>query len=201
LLAGIIAAIAVAVIVLLLSVPLDLSIRLEIREKPALRFGFAWLFGLIRKESGGDRKQGERKRRVPSKERAKKKPRQRWAFVDLLRIRGLVPGVLRLLRDVLRRVRIKHLSVDFLAGLGDPADTALVVGSVWLPVLLLSQSSSHAVRLQPSFDGGPVLQGHAHLVLRVRPIRLMPPIVRFVCSRPALRLLRLMVSSRWKRKR
>jgi len=199
--AGIIAAIVVGVIVLLLSVPLDLSIRLEVREKTALRFGFAWLFGLIKKESGGDRKQGEQKRRFASKERAKKKPRERWAFVDLLRIRGLVPSVLRLLRDVLRRVKVKHLKVDFLAGLGDPADTALVVGSVWLPVFLISQSSPHTLRLQPSFDGGPVLQGHAHLVLRVRPIRLMPPIVRFVCSRPALRLLRLMVSSRWKRKR
>jgi len=199
--AGVIAAIVVGFVVFLFSIPLDLSIRLEIRERRALRFGFAWFFGLVKKEFGGDKQQGRRRKPRVAGEQVRKKPGRRWTFVDLLLIRGLASAVLRLLRDVSRRVRLKHLSIDFVAGLDDPADTALVVGSLWVPAFLLNQSSSHVVRLQPSFEGGPVLQGDARVVLRVRPIHLVPPIVRFVCSRPAIRLLRFIVSSRWKRKR
>ena len=187
--AGIIAAIAVGVIIFLLSIPLDLSFYLGIRERLDFRVSLRWFFGLVKKEFGRQKKQ------------AKKRAGRRWAFTDLLRIRGLLPKILRLLRDIFRHIRIRDLRIDFRIGLDDPADTALFVSSLWLPVLLLSPSLPYVIRLQPAFDNGPVFQGYAHVVLRLRPIQLVPALVRFGCSRAALRLLGVLISGRWKRKK
>jgi hypothetical protein len=186
---GIVAAIVVGVIIFLLSIPLDLSFYLRVREKLEFRFSLRWLFSLVKKEFG-------RKKRA-----AKKRAERSWAFVDLLRIRGLLPKLLRLLRDVFKHIRIRYLAIDFTIGLDDPADTALLVGSLWLPAFLLSPSLPHSMRLQPSFDEGPIFQGYAHVVLRMRPIQLLPAIARFACSRVALGLLGGLLSRRWKRKR
>ena len=191
--AGIIAAIAVGVIIFLLSIPLDLSFYLGIRERLDFRVSLRWFFGLVKKDFGRQKKQAKKK--------AKKRAGRSWAFVDLLRIRGLLLKILRLLKDVFRHIRIRDLRIDFTMGLDDPADTALIVGSLWLPIFLLRSSLPYSIRLQPSFDNGPVFQGYAHVVLRLRPIQLVPAIIRFGCSRAALRLLGVLISGRWKRKK
>jgi hypothetical protein len=187
--AGVIAAIVVGVIVFLLSVPLELSLHLAVRERLDFHVSLGWFFSLVKKEFGRQKKQ------------AKKRAGRGWSFIDLLRIRGLLPKILRLLKDVFRHIRIRDLRVDFRIGLDDPADTALFTGSLWLPVFLLGLTSPYAIRLQPSFDNGPVLQGYAYVVLRLRPIQLVPAIVRFGCSRATLRLLGVLISGRWKRKK
>jgi len=186
---GIVAAIIVGVIIFLLSIPLDLSFHLRVRERLEFRFSLTWFFSLVKKEFG-------RKRRA-----AKKRAESRGAFTDFLQIRGLLPKILRLLRDVVKRIRIRALVVDFTIGLDDPADTALLVGSLWLPAFLLSPSLPYSIRLQPSFVDGPVFQGYAHVIVRLRPIQLVPAVARFGCSRIALRLLWRMISGRWKRKK
>jgi hypothetical protein len=187
--AGIVIAIVVGVIVFLLSIPLELNFYLGVRERLDFRVSLGWFFGLVKKEFGGQRKQ------------VKKSAGRGWTFADLLRIRGLLPKVLRLLRDVFRRIRIRDLTVDFRIGLGDPADTALSIGFLWLPTFLFGLASPYSIRLEPAFDNGPVFQGYAHVVLRLRPIQLFPAIVRFGCSRAGLRLLRVLISGRWKRKK
>ena len=186
---GLIAAIVVGVIIFLLSIPLDLSFYLGVRERLDFRVSLRWFFSLVKKEFGRQKKQ------------AKKRSGRSWAFTDLLRIRGLLPKILRLLRDVFRHIRIRDLRIDFRIGLDDPADTALFVSSLWLPAFLLGLSLPYAIRLQPSFDDGPVFQGYAYVMLRLRPIQLVPAIIRFGCSRAALRLLGVLISGRWKRKK
>jgi hypothetical protein len=187
--AGVIAAIVLGVIIFLLSIPLELSLHLAVRERLDFHVSLGWFFSLVKKEFGRQKKQ------------AKKRAGRGWSFIDLLRIRGLLPKILRLLKDVFRHIRIRDLRVDFRIGLDDPADTALFTGSLWLPVFLLGLTSPYAIRLQPSFDNGPVLQGYAYVVLRLRPIQLVPAIVRFGCSRAALRLLGVLISGRWKREK
>jgi hypothetical protein len=187
--AGIIAAIVVAVIIFLLSIPLELSFYLGVRERLDFRVGLEWFFSLVKKEFS--RQKGQ----------AKKRAGRGWTFIDLLRIRGLLPKMLRLLKDIFRRIRIRDLRVDFRIGLDDPADTALFVGSLWLPAFLFGLTSPYAINLQPSFDDGPVFQGYAYVVLRLRPIQLVPAMVRFGCSRAALKLLGVLISGRWKRKK
>jgi hypothetical protein len=187
--AGIIAAITIAVIVFLLSIPLELSFHLGVREELDFHVRLGWFFSLVKKEFGRHKKQ------------AKKRAGRGWTFIDLLRIRGLLPKTVRLLKDVFRCIRIRDLRVDFRMGLDDPADTALFVGSLWLPTFLLGLTSPYTIRLQPSFDNGPVFQGYAYVALRLRPIQLVPAIARFACSRAAVRLLGALVSGRWKRKK
>ncbi len=197
--AGIIAAIVVGVIVLLLSIPLNFTSRLGTGEQPGLRLGFRWFFGLVNKEFGGKKKRGEESKQTDLRKRARRR-RRSGALLGFLRFTRFLPDVWRLVRGVLRHVKVKRLNVDLAIGLDEPADTALVVGSLWMPVLLMSRSSAHAVRLQPSFDDGPVLRGHAHMVLRLRPIRIIPPILRFGFSRTGRSLIGGLISGRWRRK-
>jgi hypothetical protein len=187
--AGVIIAIAVGVIVFLLSIPLELDFYLRVRERPDFGVTLRWLFSLVKKEFGGQKKQ------------VKKSAGRGLTFTDLLRTRGLLPKILRLLRDVFRRIRIRDLGVDFRIGLDDPADTALSIGFLWLPAFLLGLASPYSIRLQPAFDDGPVFQGYAYVVLRLRPIQLVPAVVRFGCSRAGLRLLGVLISGRWKRRK
>lgn len=187
--AGIIAAIVVGVIVFLLSIPLDLRFYLGVRERLDLRVSLRWFFSLVKKEFGRQKKQ------------AKKRVGRSWTFIDLLRIRGLLPKILRFLNDVFRHIRIRDLRIDFTVGLDDPADTALFVSSLRLPVFLIRSSLPCSITLQPSFDNGLVFRGYAYVVLRLLPIQLVPALVRFGCSRAAIGLLGVLISGRWKRRK
>jgi len=198
--AGIIAAIVigavVGVTVLLLSIPLDLSFRLGTGERPAVRFGLRWFFGLVKKDSARPENDAGRQKKRAAKAQGRKR-----GLHDLLGLAGWLPDVWPLLRGVLRRVRVEEVEVDLVIGLDDPADTALFVGSLRAPALLLPSSSSYAISIQPCFDDGVVFQGHARLVLRLRPILIVPPIARFGCSRSGRRLLGDLFLRRWRRKR
>jgi len=200
--AGIIAAIVVGVIVLLLSIPLDFTFRLGTGEQPASRFGFRWFFGLVKKDFGGKKKRDEARKQAYEQRRRGRKRRggRGQALLGVLRFAEFLPDIWRLVRGVLRNIKVRSLSVDLTVGLDDPADTALFVGSLWAPLILMIPSWAHAVRLQPSFDDGPVLRGNAHAELRLRPIRIVPPILRFGFSRSGRRLLGGLISGRWRRK-
>lgn len=200
--AGIIAATVIGVTVLLLSIPLDLTFRLGVGEQPAFRFGFRWFFGLVKKDSGGKKKRDEaRKQADEQRRRGRKRSGGRGqSLLGVLRFAEFLPDVWRLVRGVLRNIKVRSLSADLVIGLDDPADTALIVASLWTPVLLMLPSHAHAVRLQPSFDDGAVIAGQACMELRLRPIRIVPPIVRFGFSRSGRRLLGGLISGRWRRK-
>ncbi len=198
--AGIIAAIVigavVGVTVLLLSVPLDLSFRFRTGERPAVRFGLRWFFGLVKKDFARPEKDARRPRK-----RAARAQGRKWGLRDLQGLAGLAPDVWPLVRGVLRRVRIAEFEVDLVIGLDDPADTALFVGALRAPALFLPSASSYAISIQPCFDDGLVFQGHARLALRLRPIMIVPSVVRFGCSRSGRRLLGDLFLRRWRRKR
>lgn len=197
--AGIIAAIVIGAvvgfIVLLLSVPLDLRFRLQTGERPAVRFGLRWFFGLVKKDFGRPKKDPRRQRRRVARAR-----RRKWRPGDLLGLAGSIPDAWPLVRGVLRQVRLRELEADLLIGLDDPADTALFVGSLQAPALLLPSSPAYRISIRPCFDDGLVFQGHACLVLRVRPIGVVPPVVRFGFTRSGRRLLGSLFTSRWRRK-
>ena len=191
---GFIAAIVVGIIVFFLSVPLDLSLRFEADEKFRFLFRLKWLFGLVKTGSGKRKKEPRRK--------AKKKGGRDWSFLwGLMRTRGLPGKLLRFLRDILRKIKIRDLEVDLEVGLGDPADTALLVGWIWLPAFILGTQTSHLIRVVPSFDDELVFQGHAYTSIRLIPIQLVPAFIRFGSSRAGIRVLRVLIFRRWKRKK
>jgi hypothetical protein len=190
---GIIAAIVIGIIVFLLSIPLDLYFRFEIYDRVSFVFRLRWLFGLVKKGFG--------KRNKKPRKKARKKAKREWSFFTLLRTKGLAGRLLRLLRDLLRHTKIRDLEVDFEVGLGDPADTALFVGVIWLTTFFLGTQTSYLVRVVPTFDDDVVFKGHVYMSLRIIPIQLVPAFVRFGFSQPGRRIIKVLIFRRWKGKK
>jgi len=102
-------------ITLVLCVPLDLELRIEVYGKSKFTVRLIWLFGLVKKELRRGKKEREAKNRIE----------QARAILEILRIKGLLLQLKRLFGSVLRRIELKELKVDFRIGADNPADTAL----------------------------------------------------------------------------
>ena len=189
-----------AIIILLLCVPLDVLLRMDVREKPRLRMRLAWLFGLLSKELRREKKKPEEE----AVER-KKKPRHRRAdarvMFEVLQTRGLFSRLGRLLKSTLGRIKVRELGANLRVGLDNPADTALLFAFVAPASLFLSSSSHHQIRLEPSFADQAVLEGYLYGTARVRPIQLVAPLMGFAFSLPTLKAVKTLVVTRWKGKK
>lgn len=92
--------------------------------------------------------------------------------------RVVLRAAIRLLSDILVRVRIEQASVDLRFGSGDPAETGQAFGML-APLIFGAGGLSRAdIRVEPVFDRI-VLSGRAALDLSVVPALLLPPFVRF----------------------
>jgi hypothetical protein len=164
----------------LLAVPLDLRFAVGVDSRPRVEIG--WLFGLVRRGFRADR--GSRRGRKPP---ASPRPWMRaWRA-------GLGDGIPRLLRSLRRGVRVRRLHLRARVGLGDPAETGLLVG--WAAPLLAVVRAPPALdlRLEPDF-AREVLEGEARGELRTFPLLVLPPLLRFALSPATMRALRALRS-------
>jgi hypothetical protein len=190
----------VAVLVLLLCVPLELAFQAEVLGKPRTRFRLLWFFGLVGREMTGRR---ERKEKAASEKPAKVKKKKKHfkdAFV-VLRTRGLLKQFLVFIGDLLRCMKIKDLDTDIRVGLGSPDDTGLLFAFAGPPVALLGSSVPCSIKIRPAFEDQVTFEGHARGKIRLRPILLFPPALKFLFSLATFRLVKNFVVSRWKRRR
>jgi len=183
-----------AVIFLALWVPLDIEPRLEFYGKPSFRLRLVWLFGLLSKEIG----KGKKKKKKPDKPKERKKTA--GAIFKVLCTKGLLRQLKVLLGDVLASLKVRELTLDFRVGFDDPADTGLLFAFI-APATPFFNSSTHRIRLEPSFEDRAVFEGYLHGVVRLRPIQLALPFIRFAFSLPAIRAIKILVLTKWKRKR
>ena len=165
--------------------PLDISMSIDTdtARRPSLRL--AWLFGLFRFQP----------RKRP---RGPQKPDMSSAF-RILRVKGMVRGVAKLFRTILRRLEVRDLEGELTIGLGDPADTGMLIGVLIPAGIALSQLTGTPFTIRPSFEG-PVFQGKGSITVRVFPVRVLPATVRFLFSTPTFGAAKLVITSRWKRK-
>jgi hypothetical protein len=196
---AVIASLAV-LIFFILWVPLDLALRTDVYEKPKFRLRFSWLFGLVSHEIAGEKKKPKEKRKEA---KGKKKHGLRNARVvfSILRTKGVLRRLKELLKDVFSCLKFRDLVADFKIGLGDPADTGLLFAFIGPATAFLGSSRRHQIRLEPSFSDDAVLQGYSHGTIRLRPIQLAPPFLKFVFSLTALRIVKTLISNKWKRKK
>ncbi len=199
----------IALTALILAIPVDLDARVEVHGRPVGSLRVEWLFGRVSKTvRTGEARQKPSKARPQRQAERKAGTRKRGGRIgkaslrlvwDLLQVRGLVANLVDSVLRLVRCIRLRVLLLDLRADLGDPADTALLVGAasqcamyadLWLPCDL---------RLTPVFMGEPLVEGHARLSVRLRPICTLPPILRLVFSGATLRALVVVVRSRWKR--
>ena len=187
-------------ITLLLCVPLDLVFRTDIDGKPRFSMRVIWLFGLVSHEV-------RRKKKKPEEEGAieHKQKRQDWIWrirvtFEVLRTKGLLRQFVSLVKRICRHIKIKELVANFNVGLDNPADTGLLFAFIAPANLLLRYFSPHQIKIEPSFAGDTIIEGHLYGAVRVRPIQLAAPAMGFAFSLPTLRAMKKLVLSKWKRK-
>lgn len=195
----------VALFLLVLCVPVELTLEADLDEERHFRIGLIWLFGLVHLSLKARRQRPSRARKAVAKEKETISFIERWhrlqTLIRILRIKNLGRQTLRLLTGVLKSIKFRDLAVDLRLGLGDPADTGMLFAFVGPFTPLISSYAPFPITIQPLLTGEPQISGHSQGRISVQPIRLAVPFSGFVFSRPAFRLIRVMVAQRWKKRR
>ena len=188
-------------IIFILCVPLDAVLNIDTSVRPKFRLRLEWLFGLVSKEVKRGEKKPEEKKKI-AKEKPKKKRRKDFrTILRILRTKGLLKQLKDLVKDVLGQLKIRELMVNLKLGLDNPADTGFLFASIGVMTPFLGLHSQYQIRVQPSFENEAVFEGYLHGVLRLWPIKLARPFIRFGFSLAALRVVKILVLSKWKRKK
>ncbi|MBL7062407.1 MAG: DUF2953 domain-containing protein [Dehalococcoidia bacterium] len=187
-------------ITLLLCVPLDLVFRSNIDGKPRFGMRLIWLFGLVSHELRRGKKRPDEEAAIEHKQK-----RRDWIWrigvtFEVLRTKGLLRQFVSLAKRIRRHIKIKELVANFNVGLDNPADTGLLFAFIAPANLLLRYFSPHQIKIEPSFAGETIIEGHLYGAVRVRPIQLAAPLMGFAFSLPTLRAVKKLVLSKWKRK-
>ncbi len=196
-----------ALLIIVLCVPLNIALNTDIYGKPRLRMQISWFFGLVKKEMTTDREEPvEKKETTPKKkEVVPQKRRAGWrkasTLFKIIRIKGLLKNTKDLIWDVLSSFGARNLVVDLDIGLGDPADTGLVFAFIGPVIPFLRFPFPHKINLRPSFRDELVLEGTARGKVRLLPVQLIPPLLKFGFSLPAAKAAKILVSGRLRRKR
>jgi len=188
------------VIIFVLCIPLDAVLHIDVYGRPKFQMRLVWLFGLVSKEITKAKKKPEEKERVAKGKRKPRKIQARTIF-KILRTKGLLKQLKRLLRDVLRHLKIRDLRVDFRVGLDDPADTGLLFALIGPATFFLGSSRVHEIKVQPSFEDEAVFEGYLSGALKLVPIQLVIPFLKFTFSLATLRVVKILVVTKWKRKK
>ena len=189
-----------AVIILVLCIPLNAVLRIDVHGRPKSQVKLVWFFGLVSKEITRGKKGTEEEKGVA---KGKQKPGKRRikarSIFQILRTRGLLKQLKRLLQDILKCLKIRDLKVNLRIGLDDPADTGLLLALIGPATFFLGSSRVHEIRVQPSFEDEAVFEGYLHGAVRLVPIQLAIPFLRFVFSLAAIRTAKTLVLAKWKR--
>lgn len=184
---------------LILCVPLDMALHADIYGKPKFRLRFSWLFGLVSKEITGKKEKPEKEKRV-----VKVKRKHRWRDARVIFTILRTKGLLRQLKDLIIKGVFSHLKTrdfvaDFRIGLGDPADTGLLFAFIGPATVFFGSSHRHQIKIEPSFGDDAILEGYSHGTVRLHPIQLVPPLLKFIFSLTTIRVARTLILSQWRR--
>lgn len=178
-----------AILLMLLAIPVDLAFSVQRHEGwQEGRGTLGWLFGLVRLRLGKAKLRAESKpERTKIKRRHHKRGGARRIMV-MLRIEGFGWRLLRLARDLLRRIHIRELSLKIRLGLDDPADTGRLWAVVGPLAAMLALPPVTRVAIEPEFSTEALeVDGKGHI--RIIPIQLLFVILVFLLSPTTLRAL------------
>ena len=188
------ASLAVAII-LVLCIPLDTVFYVDVYGRPKFQIKLAWFFGLVNKEiTTGKKKPGKEKQAAEGKRKTNIK-----TVFQILRTRGLLKQLKRLLKDIFKGLKISDLRVNLRIGLDDPADTGLLFALIGPAIFFLGSSRFHEIKVEPSFEDRVVFEGNLSGALRFIPIRMTMHLLRFTFSTPAIRVFKKLIVAKWKR--
>jgi len=176
-------------IVAALAIPVQLEVSAELTDRLRGQVRLRWWFAVFNLTPGATVARKKPAAAVtPAKSAAapRRSGRAAWAA---LRTRGLVPRALRLVRDLLCRIHVRRFRLRARYGLGDPADTGQLCGSL-APVLALASARGMDVRCLPEFGDAVIIDGACSGTIAVRPLSVLALILAFLCSPPAWRAAR-----------
>jgi hypothetical protein len=186
---------------LLLLIPIDMEGRVSIGgDRPETRMRIGWLFGRLHNDvsrgsderepsTEGEEEAPEKGKGEDEKEEGGEAEGGRGSFrvaLDVLRTEGFLGKVAHLLRGLLGAIGVQLLRIDLVIGLSDPAETAEAVGLLWAALFPLEALAPVRSRIVPSF-AEERLAGSAEGKLRIVPIKIVPPLARFLLSPPTWR--------------
>lgn len=183
-------------IILVLCVPLDVALNFDSSGRPKFSLRLVWLFGLISKELSRKKKKPEEKKGATEEKRKKKGRIGFRTILRILRSKGLIRQLKDLVRSILSQLKIKELAVNLRLGLGDPADTGLLFALIGSATPFLNLSPQYQIRVLPSFHDEAVFEGSLYGALRLLPMRLVWPLLRFAFSLATFRAVKTLVLSR-----
>jgi len=172
------------VIILLMTVPIDLAFTVEkdVAFRSKVRVG--WMFNLIGKDV-------ERKKK-PEKEKPRKKKRRIKPLIAMLRARGFLRRLLRLVGDIVRISHVRDFRLDLRIGLSDPAETGMLFGAIAPVLVQLRTFIPLDIQILPDFEQAG-LQGYVKGDLRIFPIQLIFVGMLFALSPATIRAIKSMV--------
>lgn len=184
------------VIVLVLSVPVDLTFNFKTGGDGKGMLRVEWLFGLVGKNLLPRKKELAKK----PKKLKKAKKRDLKTLLSVIRTKGVLAGSIRLVRRMLTGFRVRQLDVDLRVGLDDPADTGIMYAVLWPLMLRPGLFGLVTFRIEPVFEE-PVFEAALRGEVTIVPAQMVANLLRSVFSLVGLRVIKLMVVSRWKRKK
>jgi hypothetical protein len=191
---------------LILAIPIDAVLDMDVHGKPVLKTKVRWLFGLVTFQPGGEKAAEKPVRPVERKQKPARKTglTEVWerfmSVLEALKTKGLLNEVKKLLLRLFRSFDVRELAGEFTAGLPDPAYTGMLYGLFTAATVLFGWPLLRNVRLYPAFDRF-VFEGDLHAVIRVKPISLVWSVLSFMFSLPVMRAVKKMVVTEWKRRK
>jgi len=136
----------------------------------------------------------ETKAESPCEKRVRKRPglRRIWKIVTT---EGLLGKVASLVKSSLRQIRIEELEGDIRIELDDPADAGFVYAALGAAYPVLRLTRLNQVRIEPFLGEEVTVRGKARAVIRLQPIRLVIPLLKFVFSRPAFSAMKTAIAA------
>ena len=177
------------------SIPLDLSLRLDVNGRISFQTRLVWFFGLLSKKIS----KKEKKKKVKQKKVKDKRCGINKALF-FLRTKGLIKRVKILIKDVFNSLNIRQLKANFIIGLDNPADTGLLFAYVGPASVFLNNSKKYSISIEPSFEDEAILKGYIHAVIRLIPLRVVISLLRFIFSPSVFRIIKALIVSKWKKK-
>lgn len=175
-------------IVAALAIPVQFEVSAELTDRLRGHVRLRWWFAVINVAPRAAPVATQPQAAVTSPKSAAAPTRRGRAAVAALRTQGLVPRVVRLAGDLLGRIQVRRFRLRARYGLGDPADTGQLCGTL-APVLALASARGLDVRCLPEFTDA-VLDGSCSGTIAVRPLSVLAVIIAFLGSPPVWRAAR-----------
>jgi hypothetical protein len=179
-------------LLILLSIPLDITFSIQRYDSFQGRIFIGLMFGIIRLPLPRRAKKGISARRTrKKKEMLKRGLKNIGRVLAMLKSQGFWQRLLRFLKDLYRAMRIHMLSLSVRLGLDDPADTGQLWAFIGPAASFLAGSRIAEINIEPEFTSA-TFSIDAHGVIRLIPLRFLFIITTFLLSPATLRALWMM---------